>query len=151
MDCSLKKAWAANAVQIDWMTSTVVFTTGSIQPIAATGDTGGGSRVSPGGPSSGFHPRNRIEALIARQSQEQDPIHGRADGDDPAGGRPAGRPGGRQEARRERPDDLRLWKHFGTLEPADVKRLRQLEHENGRLKKMVADRDRELRRTQVHA
>ena len=35
-------------------------------------------------------------------------------------------------------------KHFGTLEPADVKRLRQLEHENGRLKKMVADRDLEL-------
>ena len=35
-------------------------------------------------------------------------------------------------------------KHFGTLEPADVKRLRLLEHENGRLKKMVADRDLEL-------
>ena len=35
-------------------------------------------------------------------------------------------------------------KHFGTLEPADVKRLRQLEHENGRLKKMVADRDLEI-------
>jgi len=35
-------------------------------------------------------------------------------------------------------------KHFGTLEPADVKRLRQLEHENGRLKKRVADRDLEL-------
>jgi putative transposase len=30
-------------------------------------------------------------------------------------------------------------KHYGTLEPADVKRLRQLEHENGRLKKKVAD------------
>ena len=35
-------------------------------------------------------------------------------------------------------------KHFGTLEPADVKRLRQLEHENNRLKKMVADRDLEV-------
>jgi putative transposase len=35
-------------------------------------------------------------------------------------------------------------KHFGTLEPTDIKRLRQLEHENGRLKKMVADRDLEL-------
>jgi len=35
-------------------------------------------------------------------------------------------------------------KHFGTLEPADVKRLRQLEHQNGRLKKMVADRDLEI-------
>ena len=35
-------------------------------------------------------------------------------------------------------------KHFGTLEPVDVKRLRQLETENGRLKKMVADRELEL-------
>jgi putative transposase len=35
-------------------------------------------------------------------------------------------------------------KHFGTLEPVDVKRLRQLEQENGRLKKMVADRDLEI-------
>jgi transposase-like protein len=35
-------------------------------------------------------------------------------------------------------------KRFGTLEPADVKRLRHLEHENGRLKKMVADRDLEI-------
>lgn len=35
-------------------------------------------------------------------------------------------------------------KHYGTLEPTDVKRLRQLEQENGRLKKMVADRDLEI-------
>jgi transposase-like protein len=35
-------------------------------------------------------------------------------------------------------------KHYGTLEPADVKRLRQLEQENGRLKKLVADRDLEI-------
>ena len=35
-------------------------------------------------------------------------------------------------------------KRFGTLEPADVKRLRQLEQENGRLKKMVAERDLEI-------
>jgi putative transposase len=35
-------------------------------------------------------------------------------------------------------------KRFGTLEPADVKRLRQVELENGRLKKMVADRDLEI-------
>ena len=35
-------------------------------------------------------------------------------------------------------------KRFGTLERADVKRLRQLEQENGRLKKMVADRDLEI-------
>ena len=35
-------------------------------------------------------------------------------------------------------------KHYGTLDPSDVKRLRQLEQENGRLKKMVADRDLEI-------
>ncbi len=35
-------------------------------------------------------------------------------------------------------------KHFGTLDPADIKRLRHLEHENGRLKKIVADRDLEI-------
>ena len=35
-------------------------------------------------------------------------------------------------------------KHFGSLEPTDVKRLRQLEQENGRLKKMVADRDLDI-------
>jgi transposase-like protein len=35
-------------------------------------------------------------------------------------------------------------KHFGSLEPADVKRLRQLEQENGRLKRLVADRDLEI-------
>jgi putative transposase len=36
-----------------------------------------------------------------------------------------------------------VWrKRFGTLEPADIKRLRRLELENGRVKEMVADRDR---------
>ena len=35
-------------------------------------------------------------------------------------------------------------KRFGALGPADVKRLRQLEQENSRLKKMVADRDLEI-------
>mgnify|MGYP003353118410 CR=1 FL=1 len=33
----------------------------------------------------------------------------------------------------------KVLERFGSLEPADVKRLRQLEQENGRLKKMVAD------------
>ena len=38
-----------------------------------------------------------------------------------------------------------LWrKRFGKLEPADVKRLRQLEVENGKLKKLVAERDLEI-------
>jgi len=38
-----------------------------------------------------------------------------------------------------------LWrKKFGQLEAADVKRLRQLELENGKLKKLVAERDLEI-------
>ena len=48
-------------------------------------------------------------------------------------------------SRRVPPPAVYGWrKHYGTLEPADVKRLRQLEQENGRLKKMVADRDLEI-------
>ena len=35
-------------------------------------------------------------------------------------------------------------KRFGKLEPADVKRLRQLETENAKLKKLVAERDLEI-------
>ena len=35
-------------------------------------------------------------------------------------------------------------KHFAGLEPSDVKRLRQLEQENARLKKLVAERDLEI-------
>jgi transposase-like protein len=34
--------------------------------------------------------------------------------------------------------------HFGGMEAADVKRLKQLEQENARVKKMVAERDLEL-------
>ena len=35
-------------------------------------------------------------------------------------------------------------KRFGKLEAVDVKRLRQLEHENLKLKKLVAERDLEI-------
>jgi putative transposase len=35
-------------------------------------------------------------------------------------------------------------KRFGGLQARDVKRLRQLEAENGRLKKLVAERDLEI-------
>jgi len=35
-------------------------------------------------------------------------------------------------------------KRFGTLQASDVKRLRQLEAENARLKKLVAERDLEI-------
>lgn len=36
------------------------------------------------------------------------------------------------------------WKNFGVLDAADVKRLRQLEQENARLKKLLAERDLEV-------
>ena len=40
---------------------------------------------------------------------------------------------------------LYTWaKRFGGLQASDVKRLRQLEVENGRLKKLVAERDLEI-------
>lgn len=35
-------------------------------------------------------------------------------------------------------------KRFGSLEPVDVKRLRQLQHENAKLKKLLAERDLEI-------
>ena len=38
-----------------------------------------------------------------------------------------------------------LWhKRFGTFQADDVRRLKQLESENGRLKKLVAERDLEI-------
>ncbi len=40
---------------------------------------------------------------------------------------------------------LYTWrKKFGQLEPTDVKRLKQMEQENARLKKLVAERDLEI-------
>ena len=35
-------------------------------------------------------------------------------------------------------------RRFGELQPADIKRLRQLEAENAKLKKLVAERDLEI-------
>lgn len=40
---------------------------------------------------------------------------------------------------------LYVWKkRFGQMEAVDVRRLRQLENENGRLKKLLAERDLEV-------
>jgi putative transposase len=36
------------------------------------------------------------------------------------------------------------WKKFGQFDPTDVKRLKQMEQENARLKKLVAERDLEI-------
>ena len=38
-------------------------------------------------------------------------------------------------------------RRFGELQPADIKRLRQLEAENAKLKKLVAERDLEIETT----
>jgi putative transposase len=35
-------------------------------------------------------------------------------------------------------------RHFGTLEPVDIKRLRGLEGENAKLKRLLAERDLEI-------
>ena len=35
-------------------------------------------------------------------------------------------------------------RHFGTLEPVDIKRLRALESENAKLKRILAERDLEI-------
>jgi hypothetical protein len=51
---------------------------------------------------------------------------------------------GREEAQGQRPSDLHWRRRFGELQPADVKRLRQLELENAKLKKIVAERDLEI-------
>jgi putative transposase len=78
------------------------------------------------------------------ERDEEDPIHRRADGGDLSRGGRQGRP---RVAKKHgvSAQTIYAWrKHYGTLEPADVKRLRQLESGNGRLKKMVADRDLEI-------
>jgi transposase-like protein len=77
-------------------------------------------------------------------AHEESPIHRRADGDHlrEADQRPIA-----EVAKKHGVSDQTIYawrKRFGTLEPADVRRLRQLEQENGRLKKMVADRDLEI-------
>jgi putative transposase len=43
-----------------------------------------------------------------------------------------------------RADDLQLAQALGTMDGAGVKKLRKLEHENARLKRMLADRDLEI-------
>jgi putative transposase len=79
-----------------------------------------------------------------RGSHEEDAIQRRADGHDPAGSHEKPVP---EVAKKHGISAQTIYgwrKHFGSLEPSDVKRLRQLEQENSRLKKMVADRDLEI-------
>ncbi len=52
-----------------------------------------------------------------------------------------------QAAKKHRVSDATIYawrKHFGQMEAADVKRLKALELENSRLKKLLAERDLDL-------
>ncbi len=51
---------------------------------------------------------------------------------------------GCQAARCQRADDLHWRKRFGGFQASEVRRLKQLEAENARLKKLVAERDLEI-------
>jgi len=71
-----------------------------------------------------------------RGAHEKESIQRRADGRDAARGRPdVGRRGG-TKAQGDRADDLQL-----APEPADIQRLRELEGENAKLKRMLAERE----------
>ncbi len=70
-------------------------------------------------------------APARRGAHEEESIFRRTDGHDPA----------------HRVSDATIYawrKHFGQMEAADVKRLKALELENSRLKKLLAERDLDL-------
>jgi putative transposase len=73
-----------------------------------------------------------------------DAIQRGTDGQIPAGGGPRACDGSGQEARVSVVTIYAWRKRYGQLEAGDVKRLRQLELENGRLKKLVAERDLDI-------
>ncbi len=78
-------------------------------------------------------------------SHAQGAVHRRTDGYDPAGSRSTVRVP--EVARKHGVSEQTIYawrRRFGTLEPLDVRRLRHLEHENSRLKKLVAERDLEI-------
>ncbi len=83
-------------------------------------------------------------ALRQRGAHEEESIHGRADGGHPARCRP--HDGGRGRARNKVSEQtIYSWrKHFGEFAPSDVKRLRSLEAENARLKRLLAERDLDI-------
>ena len=77
-------------------------------------------------------------------SHEGGPFHRRADGRDPAGSRQGGVT---EVAKKHKVSEQTIYnwrRHFGTLEPVDVKRLRRVESENAKLKRMLAERDLEI-------
>ena len=84
-----------------------------------------------------------------RRQNEEVEVHGRADRGDPAGD---GSRRGATVAKRHGVSEQAIYpwkKRFGSFQPDDVRRLNQLEQENARLKKLVAERDLEIAAEQV--
>ena len=84
------------------------------------------------------------DGSIPRGAHEKESIHGRADGRDPARSRPHH---GGEAAKKHKVSEPTIYawrKHFGQLEVTDVKRLKALELENSRLKKLLAERDLDI-------
>jgi len=80
-------------------------------------------------------------APARRGAHEEESIYGRANGRDPARSRSHHGGRGRQEAHKVSDATIYAWrKHFGQMEAVDVKRLKALELESGRLKKLLAER-----------
>ena len=78
------------------------------------------------------------------RADEKEPIFRGADGRDPAGSREGDCGRGGQEESGQRANNLRVATHFAGLEPNDVKKLKALEAENAKLKKLLAERDLEI-------
>lgn len=77
-----------------------------------------------------------------RGAHEKKSIHRRADGHGTARGRPhhGGRGGEEAQEHKVSEPTIYAWrKHFGQMDAADVKRLKVLELENSRLKKLLAE------------
>ena len=82
--------------------------------------------------------------VLGKGAHEESSFHRRADGRDPAG---SGQTPVAEVAKKHKISEQTIYnwrRHFGTLEPVDVKRLRGLESENGKLKRMLAERDLEI-------
>ncbi len=80
-----------------------------------------------------------MKALRQRGAQKEESIHGRAHGCGTARGGP--HLGGPGTAKKHKGSEQAIYawrKHFGELSPQDIKRLRALEGENARLKKLLA-------------
>ena len=71
---------------------------------------------------------------------EAEPVHGRADHRDPAGAGSWGEDGRRvPPARNQQRHLLQMEAKFGGLEVSDARRLKVLEDENAKLKKLLAE------------